>query len=51
MLTLRDADWILGEHRLKRPDFPMRLFSMLSLFYPWRLLLAIKRKLQNMQER
>lgn len=47
MLTLRDADWTLGENGLKRPDFPMRLFSMLSLFYPWRVLLAIRRKLQN----
>jgi len=47
MLTLRDADWILDKNGLRRPDFPMRLFSMFSLFYPWRLLLAVKRKLQN----
>ncbi len=49
MLTLRDADWILTNDGLKRPDLPMRLFSMLSLYYPWRALLAVKRKLQNIQ--
>jgi len=47
MLTLRDADWVLDCNGLRRPDFPKRIFSMLSLFYPWRLLLAVKRKLQN----
>ena len=47
MLTLRDADWVLGKNGLRRPDFPMRLFSMLSLCYPWRVLLAVKRKFQN----
>lgn len=47
MLTLRDADWVLEENGLKRPDFPTRLFSKLSLSYPWRVLLAVKRKLQN----
>jgi hypothetical protein len=49
MLTLRDADWVLGKSGLSRTDFPMRFFSMLSLFYPWRVLLAVKRKLQNIQ--
>lgn len=48
MLTLRDADWVLGENGLKRPDFPERIFSILSLYYPWRALLSVKRKLQNM---
>ncbi len=48
MMTLRDADWALDENGLRRPDFHMRLFSILSLFYPWRLLLAVKRKLQNL---
>ena len=47
MMTLRDADWALDENGLRRPDFHMRLFSMLSLFYPWRLLLALKRKAKN----
>lgn len=47
MLTLRDADWELGENGLRRPEFPKRFFSLLSLFYPWRLLLLIKRNLQE----
>ena len=47
MLTLRDADWVLSKNGLRRPDFPRRIFSVLSLFYPWRVLLAVKRKLQN----
>ena len=47
LMTLRDADWILTEKGLKRPPFPRRIFSILSLFYPWRLLLAFKRKLQE----
>lgn len=46
--TLRDADWILTSEGLKKPKFPRRIFSTLSLFYPWRLLLAIKRRLQNL---
>jgi hypothetical protein len=45
MLTLRDADWILISQGLKRPKFPRIIFSKLSLFYPWRLILAIKRRL------
>lgn len=47
MLTLRDADWVLGKNGLRRPDFPTRIFPILSLCYPWRVLLATKRKLQN----
>lgn len=47
MLSLRDADWVLSEKGLKRPDFPVRIFSMLSLCYPWRVLLAVKRKIQS----
>jgi hypothetical protein len=46
MLTLRDADWLLTPGDLKRPPFPRRIFPILSLFYPWRLILALKRKLQ-----
>jgi len=49
MMTLRDADWVLSKNGLKRPDFLARIFSMLSLFFPWRVLLALKRKLQNMR--
>ena len=47
MCSLRDADWVLDkDDGLKRPEFPRRIFSILSLFYPWRLILALKRKLQ-----
>lgn len=47
MMTLRDADWILTAEGLKRPPFPRRIFSTLSLFYPWRLMLSTKRKLHS----
>lgn len=47
MLTLRDADWILTTDGLKRPPFPRRILPMISLFYPWRLLLSFKRRLQR----
>ena len=47
MCSLRDADWILAPQGLKRPPYPQRIFSKLSLFYPWRLLLALKRKAQS----
>lgn len=45
MMTLRDADMILTERGLKRTNFPRRLLSMFSLFYPFRMFLAIKRRL------
>ena len=48
MLTLRDADWLLTKSGMRRPDIPMVIFSLISLWYPWRLLLAMKRKLQNL---
>ncbi len=48
MGTLRDADWILTKKGLARPDFPRIIFADLSLFYPWRLLLSIKRNLQQL---
>ncbi|MFH1401648.1 MAG: hypothetical protein ABIG40_01665 [Parcubacteria group bacterium] len=47
MLTLRDADWVLTPQGVKKPEFPRRILSKLSLFYPWRILLSIKRKIQN----
>jgi len=47
MLTLRDADGVLGESGLRLPHFTARIFSILSLYYPWRFLLALKRKIQN----
>lgn len=47
MLTLREADWIIDERGLRRPELSRRIFSALSLFYPWRLLLSVKRKFQE----
>lgn len=43
MCTLRDADWVLTNDGLRRPRYPRRIFAKLSLFYPWRLILAFKR--------
>lgn len=48
LMTLRDADWVYSSSGLARKNFPDSLLSSLSLFYPWRLLLAIKRSLQNL---
>ena len=48
MLTLRDAYWLLDEKGLVRPRFPKRIYSLFSLFYPWRLALAFKRQLQQL---
>ena len=48
MLTLRDTDWLLTEKGLERPAFPRAAQSILALWYPWRLILAAKRKLQVM---
>ena len=46
MCSLRDADWVLTPHGLKKPSFSRRILASLFLFYPWRLLLSIKRKLK-----
>jgi len=47
LMTLRDANWVLTKNGLRRPAFPGRIHSLLSLWYPWRLLLAAKRKVQK----
>ncbi len=47
MCNLLDADWIFSPSGLKKPSFPRRIVSEMSLFYPWRLLLAAKRRLQS----
>lgn len=47
VLTLRDTDWALSQEGPKRPELPRRIFIKLSLFYPWRLLLSIRRRLQR----
>lgn len=46
MLTLRDADWLMTKEGPERPSFARRIHPLLSLWYPWRLLLVVKRKLQ-----
>ncbi|MBU1863857.1 MAG: hypothetical protein KKH94_09365 [Candidatus Omnitrophica bacterium] len=50
MLTLRDADWVLKSDGVHRPSFPNLLFSSLSRFYMWRLILAVKRNVNNILE-
>ena len=47
MLTLRDAEWVLTPNGLERPRFLRRILSSISLFYPWRKILSIKRRLQK----
>lgn len=51
MLTLRDADWVLTKDGVRRPSFNRRLFSLLSLWYTWRMLLAAKRKIYYLMSR
>ena len=45
-LSLRDADWVLDKGGLKRPYFPRRIWSLLSQYYPYRVVLSLKRNLQ-----
>lgn len=45
MGTLRDADWVFEPGGLKKKKFPENIFPTFTLFYPWRLLLSIKRKI------
>lgn len=47
MFTLRDADWLLTFSGLQRPSFPRIIFSKLSLFLPWRAIIALRRKLRE----
>lgn len=47
MMTLRDADWVFAPGGLKKVSFPRSIFSSLSLFYPWRIALSAKRKIQS----
>ncbi len=51
LLTLREADWILTKNGLEKPKFPQRIFSELALYYPWRLLILIKRKIDILLNR
>lgn len=43
--TLRDANWMMTKNGLQRPVLWRKIYSSLTLFYPVRLLLALKRKL------
>jgi hypothetical protein len=47
MMGLRDADWMFQDGKLQRPPYPRCIFSRLSMVYPWRLLLAMKRTMQE----
>ncbi len=46
MATLRDVDLLLTKEGLKKLPFLRRIFGKLTLFYPWRTLLGIKRAIQ-----
>ncbi len=47
MLTIRDADFVLTPRGLTKPPLLRRLLSLLSQLYVWRLLLALKRRIQR----
>jgi hypothetical protein len=49
MMTLRDADWVLTECGPERPSLPRRIMCLLSLWHPWRVMLAAKRRVQMMR--
>lgn len=47
MMTLRDADWVLNKEGIERPKLPLRILSFLSLHYPWRWILGVKRTIRG----
>lgn len=47
MCTLREADFILTKQGLKKPSLKRRILGKFIMFYPWRFLLSLKRKLQK----
>jgi hypothetical protein len=47
ILTIREANLLLTLDGLRLPDFPRIIFSKLALFYPWRILLTVKREIVN----
>ena len=47
MATIRDADFVLTPQGLTKPPFLRHLWSILSGLYPWRLALALKRRIQR----
>lgn len=46
MMTLRESNWILTKNGLIKPEFPVSIFADLALFYPWRFVLFIKRRIR-----
>lgn len=46
-MTLREANFLLKKTGIEKPRFPRILFSTFALFYPWRILLLAKRKLEK----
>lgn len=48
MLNILDANYIIINGQVVKRPWPGGIISALSLFYPWRLFLALKRNLQNL---
>ena len=44
-MTLREANFILTKDGLVKPGLPRSIFTSLALFYPWRFILSVKRKI------
>lgn len=47
LLTIREADFVMKNNLIKRPQFQNLIFSYLSRFYFWRSIIGIKRNLQE----
>jgi len=47
MMTLREADWILTKKGMERPRLSLRILSVLSMYYPWRWALGVKRTIRG----
>ncbi len=45
MMSLRDANLIMNKQGIKPPNFPRRIYPMLSSLLPWRFLLSIRRNI------
>ena len=45
MCTFREADLLLTTEGLKKPPFFRMILSKIALFYPWRLILSLKRSM------
>ena len=47
MLGLRESNWVFSDGVLRRPAWPLRIFSLLAPTWPYRFALAGKRHLQR----